>query len=187
MKTSTSLKSLALLLLLPALVMIGCKRDDCKPGEECHDHENELITKVALAFSNPATNQVISQFEFSDADGVGGNNPTIDSILLDSGMTYNVDVRVYAEHEDHTDEITAEIQAEGDEHLFCFTPAGVNLTVTRTDTDGTYQIGLKSRWVAGAASTGSITVVLRHQPDSKDGTCTPGDTDVEASFPVVIR
>lgn len=187
MKTSSYLKSLALLLLLAAIVMPGCKRDDCKPGEDCHDHENELITKVALVFSDPVTNQAISQFEFSDADGVGGNNPTIDSIQLDSSRSYNVAIRVYAEHEDHTDEITAEILAEGDQHLFCFTPAGANLTITRTDSDGTYQIGLKSSWVTGAVSTGSVTVVLRHQPDVKDGSCAPGDTDVEVSFPVVIQ
>lgn len=187
MKTSSYLKSLALLLALAAIVMPGCKRDECKPGEDCHDHENELITKVALAFSDPATNQLISQFEFSDADGVGGNNPTIDSIQLDSNRTYNVNVRVYAEHEDHTDEITAEILAEGDQHIFCFTPSGANVSITRTDSDGTYQIGLKSSWVTGAVSSGSVKVVLRHQPDTKDGTCTPGDTDVEVTFPVVIQ
>jgi hypothetical protein len=187
MKKSSILKNLALALALVAIVLPGCKRDDCEPGDDCHDDENELITKVALAFSDATTNQALYQFEFSDADGAGGNSPTTDSIILDSATTYNVAIRVYAEHEDHTDEITSEILAEDDQHLFCFTPSGAALTVTRTDSDGRYEVGLKSRWVTGAASNGSIMVVLRHQPDVKNGTCTVGDTDVEVNFPVVIR
>lgn len=187
MRTSHTLQTFAFAALLALIVFSGCKKDDCQPGEDCHDHENELITKVALTFSDPTTNQTISQFEFSDADGVGGNSPVIDSILLDSNKTYNVAVRIYAEHEDHTDEITAEILAEDDQHIFCFTPAGANLTVTRTDSDGTHEVGLKSSWVAGMSSSGTVTVVLRHQPDgTKDGSCTPGDTDFEAVFPALI-
>jgi hypothetical protein len=40
----------------------------------------------------------------------------------------------------------------------------------------------------GAAGSGSVTVILKHQPDGlKDGTCAPGETDVELEFQVAVQ
>jgi hypothetical protein len=38
-----------------------------------------------------------------------------------------------------------------------------------------------------AASTGYLQVVLRHQPNVKDGTFAPGSTDFDAGFKVTIQ
>lgn len=71
-------------------------------------------------------------------------------------------------------------------------PAGpvLNLTVTRTDNDTNKTpllLGFQTRFVTGAASTGYLRVVLRHQPNTKDGTFAPGSTDLDAGFNVTIR
>ena len=71
-------------------------------------------------------------------------------------------------------------------------PAGnpLNLTVTRTDLDTNttpLPVGLTDKFVTGAASTGYLRVVLRHQPNVKDGTFAPGSTDFDAGFKVAIQ
>jgi hypothetical protein len=62
--------------------------------------------------------------------------------------------------------------------------------VTTTDTDTNnppLPIGFKTSFKTGAASTGYLRVVLRHQPNVKDGTFAPGSTDLDAGFTVSIQ
>jgi hypothetical protein len=70
------------------------------------------------------------------------------------------------------------------------TGAPLNLTVTRTDRDTNttpLPLGITNTFVTGAASTGYLQVVLRHQPNLKDGTYAPGSTDFDAGFRVTIQ
>jgi len=73
------------------------------------------------------------------------------------------------------------------DHLFCFTPSGANVSITRTDSDGVYELGLQSQWITGAASDGTTQIVLKHQPGIKDGSCSPGETDIELNFNTKIQ
>ncbi len=74
-------------------------------------------------------------------------------------------------------------------------PAGgsgspLNLVVSRTDQDNNtppLQIGLQDNFVTGAASTGTLRVVLRHQPNAKNGTYDPGSTDLDVTYAVTIQ
>jgi hypothetical protein len=66
----------------------------------------------------------------------------------------------------------------------------LTLTVTLTDHDTNpqqYPVGLESTFTTGAASTGWLRVVLRHQPNSKNGTYAPGSTDLDVGFVVTIQ
>jgi hypothetical protein len=66
----------------------------------------------------------------------------------------------------------------------------LNLTVTATDVDTNktpLPLGFKTTFKTGAASTGYLRVVLRHQPNVKDGSFTPGSTDLDAGFTVSIQ
>ena len=59
-----------------------------------------------------------------------------------------------------------------------------------TDTDNNktpLPVGLTDNFATGGASTGYLRVVLRHQPNSKDGTYGPGSTDFDAGFKVTIH
>jgi hypothetical protein len=70
------------------------------------------------------------------------------------------------------------------------TGSPLNLTVNRTDLDTNttpLPVGLTNTFVTGAASTGYLQVVLRHQPNSKNGTYAPGSTDFDAGFRVTIQ
>ncbi len=71
-------------------------------------------------------------------------------------------------------------------------PAGgvLNLTVNITDQDTNpqkYPIGLQSNYITGAASTGWVRILLRHQPNVKNGTFAPGSTDSDVGFNVTIK
>ena len=68
--------------------------------------------------------------------------------------------------------------------------ATLNLAVTRTDMDSNnppLQIGLTDNFVTGAASNGILRVVLRHQPNAKNGTYPPGSTDLDVTYAVSIK
>jgi hypothetical protein len=67
--------------------------------------------------------------------------------------------------------------------------AALNLTVNRTDVDDNtppLQIGLQDNFVTGAASTGTLRTVLRHQPNAKNGTYPPGSTDLDVTYAITI-
>jgi len=70
------------------------------------------------------------------------------------------------------------------------TGAALNLTVTITDRDSNakqYPLGLETKFVTGAAGSGWLRLVLRHQPNLKNGTFAPGSTDLDVGFNVMIR
>lgn len=162
----------------------------CKPDDPVDPNEEEVITKVQLTFTDSTNGSNTFDAIYSDPDGDGGNAPVrFDTIRLDSGTTYSMLISLYDESDPgNVVDITDEVEAEASEHLFCYTVSGVNVTVVRTDSDGTFPIGIRTNWRAAMPSTGSVRVELRHQPDgTKDGTCTPGATDVQLDFVLEVR
>lgn len=166
----------------------ACKKDKEVPEPE----ENELITKVSLKFTNTSNTNDVATVTWSDPDGDGGTAPTIGTLNLKANTAYTFEVfEVLNETaSDPSDRnILSEIKEESDEHLWVYTPAtGLNLTLVRTDRDkNNLAIGIRGTAAAGAVSNGSLQVVLRHQPDVKNGSDTPGSTDFSTAIPVSIK
>ncbi len=186
-------KTVKICTLLFAMLFMACTDDDddsVKPGTGVTGNPEELITTVNLIFQN-STGTALDTFSFNDPDGEGGNAPTIDTLRLMKNFTYKVDAQFLdASNPNDIEDITAEIQMEDDEHLVCYEMTGITgLQINRTDSDGTYEVGLQSDWISdmNAASTnGTLRLTLKHQPSVKDGSCAPGDTDVEIDFPLVF-
>lgn len=195
MKTMTTMKTYSILAIIAlSTIMVGCSKDDDTPtptpgtGGNTPVNEEELITSVILSFVDTAGVQSSVQYAFRDPDGDGGNTATQhDTIRLVANTYYSATIQLLNESESPAEDITLEVQAEDDEHLFCYTPSNTNVSITRTDSDGTYEVGITTLWSTGAAANGETTVVLKHQPDVKDGTCSPGDTDVEVTFVTEIQ
>lgn len=189
-KNSVWISTMFVVLLITGLS--SCKKDEQKPDDH-HDHnhehnEEELITTFTITFTDAAGIQPIVEATFRDTDGEGGNPPTtFDNIVLQSNTTYNASISLLNESVTPTEDITQEIQEEGDEHIFCFEQTNVNITITRTDSDGTYGIGLTSDWTTSDASNGTVVISLKHQPGVKNGTCEPGETDIELLFNVEVQ
>ncbi|MEQ9102051.1 MAG: hypothetical protein RIF36_26165 [Imperialibacter sp.] len=172
--------------LFATLLLFGSCNDDPDPVKE---NEEELITTVRLTFTE-GTNSFVA--EWKDADGDGANLPTVDDISLEAGKTYAVSVELLNESTTPADNISAEVSEEGTEHQFFFiTGDGLALTTTYDDQDADgYPIGLQNTFVAGVAGSGTLTVILRHEPNKtaagvRDGDATnaAGETDVETAPP----
>ncbi|MES2554875.1 MAG: type 1 periplasmic binding fold superfamily protein [Bacteroidota bacterium] len=185
------MKIFSILSIVLALTFIGaCKK---KKKEEVTNppvvNEEELITTFRITFTDAGGVQPTVIAQFVDLDGAGGNAPTIfDTIRLQANTTYNASITLLNESVNPAEDLTVEVQEEDQDHLFCFSPTGsLNLGITRTDSDGTYEVGLLSSWAAQAISTGETTITLKHQPGVKNGQCDPGETDIELTFHTIIE
>ncbi len=142
---------------------------------------------------------------------------THDTIMLAANSSYFVRIYILDESKNPTDSTSNVIQREeSKDHMLFYNgnPAatgffgntilntavpykiktiGSNITVNYTDLDnGSPQksIGLQTKWRTSASTTGSaypFTVVLRHQPNIKNGTYAPGETDLEKEFKVKVN
>ncbi len=92
-----------------------------------------------------------------------------------------------------TNNVTAEIRARQNYHLICFTMYGgmvANLSVVRDDYDNNsppLQVGLVDTYTTLNPSTGRMEVVLHHQPNVKNGDCSPGSIDFDVTYGVTIH
>jgi hypothetical protein len=180
-------KLFALLPLCCLICIASCKKDDDDPRNPPLDpNDSELITTCILTFTDTNSN-ASSNAVFRDSDGEGGNAPTrFDTIRLAQNSVYDMQIVLLDESSATVDTISNDVLNEGADHLFCFDVNNAQLNIARTDNDGQFEIGLQSLWTCAGSSNGHVTITLKHQPGEKDGTCSPGDTDVEINFPLVI-
>jgi hypothetical protein len=149
---------------------------------------------------------------FDDADGDGGEAPVIDAIMLATGVTYDLTVRLQNKLEAPPEEITDEVRDESDEHQLFFTgtavsgpassSAGAPLAHAYADSDANgYPVGLTSTIIA-TTGTGELVVTLRHMPPVNELATKvaalatqvrdsgieslPGSTDVQVTFAVTV-
>lgn len=176
-----------LLSTLTVLAVSSCKKDVDNPS---HPHnDGEVITTLRLIFVDSANTADVRIAEFRDPDGPGGiAYDRFDTIQLLSSSTYYTQIVLLNETVTPADTISNEVLQEADEHLFCFTPVGTSATVIITDTDvNNLPLGLRSSWYTASPGTGKMLVQLKHQPGTKNGSCSSGETDVEIDFPVAIN
>ncbi len=175
--------------ILLLLVFTACKKEKNPiSNPPAPAVEEELITTLKITFvdSTGINPTVVAMFQ--DVDGPGGNEPTaLDTIRLKNMSTYHATIEVLNESISPSEDITVEILDEAASHLFCFAITGASASVSRTDSDGTYEIGVTSKWTIGSTSTGTAAVVLKHQPGIKNGSCNLGETDIEVVFPLIIE
>lgn len=177
------MKNKTIIIAITAGLFLLTNAGSCKKEKK---EENELITTVKVHLKKGAVDA--GTFVWKDADGDGGNPPLApDTIKMDTGVTYACTLEYLNESSNPVQDITAEIQNEAANHRICFSTDLAGSVFNITDSDGKYPIGLKSEWKTSAKGTGSIRIVLRHQPNAKDGTCNPGDTDADVSFPLISK
>ncbi len=183
------MKSKFKILAMSAFLAIGsisaCSNDD-EPLPEVN--EEELITTLQLRFTNTTDAADVKTYTAKDLDGDGGAAPVISPITLSANKTYTLEVsQLLNETSSPADNILAEVNEESADHLFVFKPTG-NLTVTATDKDvNNLPIGVSNTAVTGAAGSGNLRVILKHQPDTKNGTEVSGTTDADFTFNMIIQ
>ncbi len=174
--------------LFVASLFIACEQDD--PDVV---NEEEVITTLEYTLSADGMEDVVLRFE--DLDGDGGNAPTITGGTLAANTGYTGTIVLLNEQEDPAENITEEIEEEDLEHQFFFQTTVDGLSIGYTDKDANGDpLGLSTSIRTSDAGSGTLTVILRHEPDKKadgvsggDITNAGGETDIEVSFDIDVQ
>tara|TARA_R110002072_G_scaffold48038_17_gene131449 strand:- start:5565 stop:6125 length:561 start_codon:yes stop_codon:yes gene_type:complete len=158
-------------------------------------NEEEVITTVTATLT-PVGGGTIITLQSRDLDGDGPNVPVITiSGNLAPNTTYSGAIEVLNETVTPPENITEEVEEEGDEHQFFFTPTNNVVTVAYADMDiNGDPIGIEFTLTTTNASSGNLTVTLIHEPNknaagvsSGDITNAGGETDAEATFAIGVQ
>lgn len=175
---------------LAAFALTSCS-DENEPEPV---NEEELITTVSIVFSG--TNGETKTFTFQDLDGTGPLAPEVTIDTLSANTTYSANVLFLNATETPAESITDEVRKEDKDHqVFFQIENGLNLAHAYNDADGEGNpLGLLNDFVAGDASSGKLTIILRHEPNKSaegvsDGNIANagGETDIEVEFDVIIK
>ena len=178
------------LLLSAALVFAfnGCSKDEKTVSPPLPG--NEFLTTVQLIVTNAADATDTKTVAVKGLPGQAIDNSKA-ALTLKKNAVYNVQVKFLDETKSPAGDVTTDISDRRNYHLICFVVSGgAALTVQRTDKDTNtpaLEVGLQDKFTTVAASTGSLNVKLRHQPNAKTGDCAPGSTDADVNFPITIN
>ena len=176
--------------LLALFTFSACNNDDDHSSHN-HQNEEEVITTVTYTLTNAANSNDVVTLTFKDLDGDGPNvGTTTVSGNLKANTTYNGAIKFLNETENPAEDITTEVQAEGKEHeiFYTTTVGGVTINKTDNDTDGN-PLGLVTKFITTNGGTGSLTIVLKHEPTKpNNGTASGagGSTDAQVTFNVTV-
>lgn len=176
---------------LLAMAMVGCSDDDTPEVI----NEEELITTVILTLTPESGNQVVLTTIDLDGDGPQEPETTVSGSFAENTQYQGV-VAFLNQTETPAEDITQEVIEEADEHQVFYTVGeGLNITTTYVDFDSNGNpLGVNITLVTGEASSGSLTVTLRHEPNkladgvsNGDITNAGGETDITTTFDVSIE
>lgn len=184
---STFLKTTLLSATL-AVAFAACKKDDPPTPVE-----QELITTVRLNITGP--NGFSQSFNYKVENGFGSNPGTvqIDTLKLAANTTYAVVAQVLNEKDSPAEDVTLEVIAEKDKHMFTYmsTPSSGagSITATNGSTDNNgLAFNQTLTFQTGGSGSGQLKVTLVHFPGVKPATQQVlGETDAEAIFPVRLQ
>ncbi|WP_420601314.1 type 1 periplasmic binding fold superfamily protein [Flagellimonas sp.] len=188
------------LALIAGQLFVSCSNDDDTP-EEVNEEETITTMTVALVPTSGTTVTLSSR----DLDGDGPNAPVIQvSGSLAENTTYSGTVVLLNETETPAEEVNEEIEGEAAEHQFFFAVGGnLNATTAYDDQESDYvsdetgenftttnPVGIEFTLTTTDASTGTLTVTLRHEPKKpNNGTLADagGETDITQTFNLTIE
>jgi len=177
---------------------------------------NETITQASLKLTNEANAGDTTSCTYTFHVDNNGNVTSTDStaLILKANSKYDVKVYMLDQTQSPVFVVSNEIKDRQNYHLFFYQPTPINvapvisntspyipgtpvsqlnplnLTIARTDHDTNnppLEVGLTALFTTGAASTGNLRWILRHQPNAKNGTFAPGSSDLDVNFVTTIK
>lgn len=185
----TIIKTLILAFIV-GLTIISCSDDDGNAPLPVNEEEIITTVSVTLTPQGGGANVILIS---RDLDGDGPNDAVVEvSGGLTENTSYSGEVQFLNETETPAENITIEVVEEAEEHQVFYVASGsLNATFEYLDFDANDNpLGTLFSMDTGAASTGTLTVVLRHEPNKpNDGTPSGagGETDVNVTFDLVIE
>lgn len=185
-------------------VLFACSEDVPKKEDV-----PELITQATLTFTPQEGDPIM--VTATDPDGEGVQPIEINgNINLSANTTYILTITLnntIVTPSDPSYDITAEVEEEGDEHMFFFgwtgnvfsDPSGNGNIDNRADAvnysggensldENGLPLGLTTTWTTSSTGEGTFNVILKHQPEIKSETSGSdiGETDLMLAFPIHI-
>ena len=193
----------AALFIAACVAFQGCDSED--PQKE---DVPELITRVTLTFT-PVGGGTATVVTATDPDGLGLLPLEVDeTIQLAKNTSYSLAISLINQLADPSApeyNVTEEVSEEGAERMFFFSwtenvfsnPAGNGNIDNRNDLvnyddedDNGFPLGLATSWTTtDVSASGSLRVVLKHQPELKSSTsdASVGETDLDIPFEIVVQ
>lgn len=186
----TILYSKVLIAILPILMLlIACKKDEQVVDPPLP--ENELITTISLRLiSSDNTDTVNAIWRDLTPNDTNPPDTSLAQLNLKDSTLYRAEISFLDETKSPAEDITAEVQSRANYHRIFYFPSsslGANLNISITDVDTNsppLALGLNSNFQTIQSSSGDLRVVLKHQPDGKDGSFEPGTIDADVNFRV---
>ncbi len=174
--------------ILSGILFTACSDDDNDPVPV---NEEEIITTLTVTLSPDGGGTAVT-LQTQDLDGDGPDAPVVTvSGDLTAGTTYNGSIVLLNETESPAENITEEVEEENDEHQFFYTTGGgLDVTTEYENFDGDGNpLGTEFTLTAGAASSGTLTFTLRHEPTKPNTGLADagGETDIAATFDVAVQ
>lgn len=179
-----------LVLAVFTVLLNGCKEEEnpaIPPAADEHAPPTTMIVVLKEAGKIDSTKSLVR-----DTTVIKGKAMVEDTLRIASGITYAGYIVLYDESQTPVENATQEIVDDQDNHLFVFTPGGgangrVTVSNLSKDSKGS-DFGLTfSVTVSGTgAASGTLQVRLRHYGGNPKTSATY-DTDIDQTFPVVIR
>jgi hypothetical protein len=185
------MKNIKSLIVISSLALMGfqCKKDEAAvtppiPGEE-------YITTVKLRLENAANpnDTIWATWKDLTPDDTNAPDTTLAIINVKKNNSYKLAVYIFDETKSPAVDITPDIRKEGNYHRFFLIPTSSiasKVVVTPTDYDSNspaLYIGLNNLVaISDTIASGKLEGILKHQPNTKDGTLAPGSTDIDVFF-----
>lgn len=182
------------------LAFSSCKKDD--PKKPVATNPQEVLTTVIInGYNQNDSNNLKYQFSYKweDLDGDGGNAPTIDTLVLDTGIEYHCQVLILDKTKTPFDTVSFEIEEKKNEHQFFYTPSASLIGKFSTeildfdDNNPKLPVGLSFKLSTKSNQTdvlpllGTLNVVLSHYDGVPKSNSKSDESDIDINFPVRLK
>jgi hypothetical protein len=198
---NTKLKTNIILLLIASTTsMLGCQKED--PKKPSSNTPQEQITTVILkGYNHDDPSDSLHQFmiKWEDLDGDGGNPPSIDSLILDTGFEYHINLIIIDKTKTPFDTVSNEIENLKNVHQFFYTPSKElegKMEVEINDFDDNnpplpfgmeVHLHVTSDTLYKLPVTGKLNIVLSHY-DGIPKTAKPSpESDIDINIPIRLK
>lgn len=159
---------------------------------EIDEIKNEFITTVKLKLVS-GTDTLTAIWKDLTPSDANPPDTSLARLTLKTNTTYTGEVELLDETANPVFDVTEKIKERANIHLFGYLPdanltPALNVSITDFDTNTpALPVGLTFNLSTNTTTTnGIMRVVLKHQPNLKNGTLNPGSTDVDVNFRVQV-
>ncbi|MES2779787.1 MAG: hypothetical protein V4651_07790 [Bacteroidota bacterium] len=195
------IKTIILTAIASFVMLSSCKKSQDATNPIINTPQEQITTVILSGYNHdkPSDSSYFIKIKWEDLDGNGGNAPSIDSLILDTGSTYDMQLLLLDKTKTPYDTISNEVVERGNIHQLFYTPSSTlmgKVFIERLDMDQNspaLPVGLNTQWKILALPSysvpviGSLNIVLSHY-DGIPKTAAPSpESDIDITLPVRLK